>query len=262
MKRGILLTVVFVMVCAIKLQAWGLTGHRVIAEIAERNLDEKAKAGVQDLLDNQSLAYWANWGDFIKSDTLDTWKHTGTWHYVNAPSGMSKPDFIEFIKGIKIESVYSEIPKLEALIKNKKASKEERKIALVFLIHLVGDMHQPMHVGREEDLGGNKIKIRWFDEPVNLHSLWDSKLINFEQYSYTEYAAILNVATDDQRRELQSGTLEDWLYDSHKIADDLYASVNAGDNLKFDYNFKTKGIVESQLQKGGLRLARILNELF
>lgn len=262
MKKLLMIFVLLFAVSTMKLSAWGMTGHRIVAEIAERNLTPEAKKGIDELLGGQSLAYWANWGDFIKSDTLDTWKHTYIWHYVNAPSGLSKAEFVNYIKQVKQDNVYSEIPKLEAIVKDKNQSKENRRYALIFLIHLAGDAHQPMHVGREEDLGGNRVKLKWFGEDVNLHSLWDSKLIDFEQYSYTEYASALNVVTEQEKEAIEAGELEDWLFESHEIASYLYGMVNEGDELKFDYQFKTKDIMESQLRKGGLRLAKILNSLF
>ena len=132
----------------------------------------------------------------------------------------------------------------------------------MFLIHLIGDMHQPFHAGREADRGGNTIKIRWFNQNTNLHSLWDSKLVDFEKYSYTEYATVLNVLPKSEKKKLQQGTLEDWLYDSHLTADMLYAMTQSGENLSFEYFYKVSPTLNSQLQKAGLRLAKFLNDLF
>lgn len=252
-------------VCALytmKTQAWGTTGHRVIAEIAERNLTEEAKAEVKKLLDNQYMAYWANWADFIKSDTTDKWKHTHVWHFVNAPANLSKQEYINEIKNVNQQNLYSEIPKLINSLAANSTSVEEKKEALIFLIHLVGDMHQPMHTGRGEDLGGNTIKIQWFWQDTNLHALWDSKLIDHEKYSYTEYATVLNVLTNEQKQTMQEGVLEDWFYDSHQLANIIYGMSKDGDNLSFDYNYRVRPIVDEQLQKAGLRLAKILNDLF
>ncbi|WP_221412369.1 S1/P1 nuclease [Dysgonomonas sp. 520] len=264
MKRLFLLASLGLFLCGFPsdLIAWGTTGHRVITEIAQRNLNKKAKKQVDKLFDKQHLAYWANWADFIKSDTLNTWKHTSIWHYVNMPANMERNNFNAFIKDIEKDNVYSEIPKLLTILKDKNNRKEDRKIALIFLIHLVGDMHQPMHTGRADDLGGNRIKVYWFDRETNLHSLWDSALVDFEKYSYTEYATVLNVLTKDEKKAIQKGTLEDWLYDSHNIANRVYEISPYGSRLSYDYNFIVRPIVDSQLQKAGLRLAKILNDLW
>ena len=242
--------------------AWGTTGHRVIAQIAEQNLTKKAKKQVNKALEGYPMAYWADWADNIKSDETDKWVHTHKWHFVNFSANLSKQQLIEEAENVKQDNVYSEIPKLSETIKNKTSTVEEKRFALYFLIHLVGDLHQPMHIGREEDLGGNKINVSWFNAPTNIHSVWDSKLIDHEKYSYTEYAQILNILTKEQKKSLQKGSLEDWLFETYEIANEIYATIEKGDKLSFKYPYKYKNTVELQLQRAGLRLAALLNEIF
>lgn len=244
------------------LQAWSMTGHRVIAEIAQQNIQPKTNKKINSLLDGLPMAYWANWSDFIKSDKEGEWDHTHTWHYVNAPDNLSKNDFIAYIKKVKEDNIYSEIPKLVKVIQDNVSSPEQKRVSLIFLIHLMGDIHQPMHVGRKEDLGGNKIFVLWFDEPSNLHAVWDDKLISYEKYSYTEYANILNVLTKDQKKALRKGSLEDWLFESYTYANEIYSSVSDGDKLMYEYSYKYKSVLELQLQRGGLRLAAVLDMIF
>lgn len=262
--KKILIVAVFIAAIVLphELLGWGTTGHRVIAQIAEKNIKSRTKKKIDKLLDGYPMAYWANWADFIKSDTTGRWDHTHIWHFVNAPGGLSKIDYINHIKAITQGNVYSEIPKLEAIIKDKNATEDDKRIALYFLVHLVGDAHQPMHVGREEDLGGNRISVTWFRDPGNIHSVWDSKLVDYERYSYTEYANILNIMSKDQKRELQTGTLDDWMYDSYTLANEIYSTVKNEDKLSYNYPYKYKTIMELQLQKAGLRLAKILDEVF
>ena len=126
----------------------------------------------------------------------------------------------------------------------------------------MGDAHQPMHVGREDDLGGNRISVLWFNDKSNLHSVWDGKLIDYMKYSYTEYANLLNTISKEKKKTLQAGTLEDWLYESHCLANEIYSSVNNEDRLSYDYAYKYTDVVELQLQRGGLRLAVILDQIF
>lgn len=261
-KIIIFLAISAIISCTNQVFGWGTTGHRVIAEIAERNLKCKAKRNVKNLLDNQHMAYWANWADFIKSDSTGKWDHTHIWHFVNTPADMSKNDFLVFVQNIEQPNIFKAINELKVIVKDKKRSKEERKEALVFLIHLIGDMHQPMHTGREDDLGGNKVKVQWFGQKTNLHALWDSKLVDNEKYSYTEYATILNVLTKNERKNLQAGDLEDWLYDSHILSNYIYSNIKPDEDLSYNYNYKMRPIVDGQLQKAGLRLAKLLNELF
>jgi hypothetical protein len=245
-----------------KVSAWGLTGHRVVAEIAQQNINAKASKKINELLDGLPMAYWANWPDFIKSDKTGEWDHTHIWHYVNAPGYLSKEDYIAYIKNVKQDNIYSEIPKLIKALRDNVSSPEQKRIALIFLVHLIGDAHQPMHEGREEDLGGNKVFVIWFNEPSNLHSVWDNKLVDYEKYSYSEYAHILNCISKDKKQRLAQGALEDWLFESYTYANQIYSSVKDGDKLMYEYSFQYKSVMELQLQRAGLRLAAILNSIW
>ena len=242
--------------------AWGLTGHRIIAEIAENHLNGKARRHLKHIFGKERLAYWANWPDFIKSDTTGVWKSTSTWHYVNIDP---QPDFKTFKENLEAQAgptMYTQIKTLSEQIKNKNTSDKDRKIALMFLIHIVGDMAQPMHTGRAGDLGGNKIDVTYFGKKTNLHSVWDSDLIDSQKYSYTEFAKLIDIKTKDEVKKVQSGTVADWIYETHKLANNIYANTPSGSNLSYGYGYKYDGLLEQQLVNGGLRLAKLLNDLF
>ncbi|ASW73456.1 S1/P1 Nuclease [Chryseobacterium piperi] len=242
--------------------AWGLTGHRIIAEIAENHLSGKARREIRKIMGQERLAYWANWPDFIKSDTTGVWKQASAWHYVNIEP---QADFKTFERNLKAQagpSLYSQVKTLSAQVKDKNTLEKDRKIALIFLIHIMGDLAQPLHVGRADDLGGNKINVTYFGDKTNLHSVWDGKLVDSQKYSYTEYSALLDIKTKDEVKQIQYGTLEDWLYDSHKIANRIYAQTPDGSKLSYDYQYKFNDTLERQLLYGGLRLAKLLNDLF
>lgn len=241
---------------------WGTTGHRTIAEIAERHLTKKAKKQLKQIIGNQKLAFYANWPDFIKSDTTGVYKETDVWHYVNVKSGLSAAEFESAIKGLSTPSLYSQIKKQKEIIKNQKNPLAQREVALKFLIHLVGDLHQPLHVGRAEDQGGNLIKLSFFKETTNLHTLWDTKLVDFQKYSYSEYAEVLNRRPAEAYRKAQQGSLENWFYESYAMASRIYAQTPANANYSYDYNYKFADVVDNQLYLGGVRLAKILNEIF
>lgn len=241
--------------------SWGTTGHRVIAEIAENHLSGKSKRKLKKIIGDQKLAYWATWPDNIKSDTTGVWKPTERWHYVNVNSQGNIKQFTDSLKAEKGTNIYTQIKVLSDQIKDKKTTAQDREISLRFLIHLVGDAAQPMHVGRFADLGGNRIKLNYFGSPTNLHSLWDSKMVDFEKYSYTEYARVLDVKSKEEVKTIQLGTLEDWLYDSQKAANRIYTNSKPDSNYSYDYNYKFQPLVERQLLYGGLRLAKILNEV-
>lgn len=240
--------------------AWGTTGHRVVAEIAEKNLSRKAKREIKKIIGNQKLAYWANWPDFIKSDT--SWKFADSWHYVNIPGNLSYDAFLTELDHSSEDNLYKRTLILIEELNKKELPLEKKQQYLYFLIHIIGDVHQPLHVGRAEDLGGNKVTVEWFGSKTNLHTVWDSKLVDFEKYSYTEYADVLNRLSKKEIKEVQDGSLENWIYDSYTVSNKIYSEVTKDENLKYRYQYLNKERVEQQLQKGGLRLSKVLNEIF
>lgn len=245
-----------------KVSAWGMTGHRVVAEIADNNLSKKAKKELTKIIGPQKLAYWANWPDFIKSD--ENWKHADSFHYVNIPGGMSREKFDLALENSPEDNMYKKgLFLIDQLKNNKELTIQQKQEYLYFLIHIMGDAHQPMHVGRAEDLGGNKLKVQWFRDNTNIHSVWDSKLVDYENYSFTEYADVLDIVTNKKRkRELQKGTYADWIYDSYQHANHIYDNVKMDDKLGYKYHYDNKYIMEDQLLKGGLRLAETINYIF
>lgn len=252
--------VVATLFCSIYGYSWGVTGHRVVAEIAQNNLSHRAKKNLKKMIGNQKLAYYANWPDFIKADTTGVWKSSEQWHYVNIPPQASLQTFTDSLRLQKAPNLYTQIQVMTSQLKDKNTQPKDREIALRFLIHLVGDAAQPLHVGRLEDLGGNRIKLKFFGENTNLHSLWDSKLVDFQKYSYTEFAEVLDVKPAEEKRQIQSGTLEEWFYQSHQAANQIYSYSKEGSNYSYDYNYRFAGLLERQLLEGGLRLAKILND--
>lgn len=263
MKNNIqkIITVLFFALLSQSAFAWGTTGHRVIAEIAERHLTENAKKNLSLLIGREPLAFWANWADFIKSDTTDRWKRTHVWHYVDLPAGLTKSGFAEELNSIEGENLYTQIPAMEKILRSKKSSLDKKREALYFLIHLVGDMEQPLHVGHSEDAGGNRIVEYWFGNKTNLHAVWDDDLVNYQKWSYTEYAANIDVASNTEIQQIQNGTLEDWLYQTYQLAQEVYDKTPDEDRLGYDYDYLFYYKLNRQLLFGGLRLAKILNDV-
>ena len=260
-KRCIKISVLFAgLFIARDVSALGVTGHRVVAEIAQHHLSSKAKKELFQLIGKESLAMWANWPDFIKSDTTHTWDQVSKWHYVNMPGNLSKDTFIAKLKNLPGENLYTQIQAMVKQLKDKSLPLLQRQIALRFLIHFVGDLHQPLHVGREEDLGGNRITVYWFEKKTNLHSVWDSDLIDFQKYSYTEYANVLDIANKDQVRSWQQTSLEDCFYESHVLANRIYQLSPAEAKLGYGYNYIFANDLDNLLLKGGIRLAALINQ--
>ena len=235
---------------------WSKTGHRVVGEVAENYLSRRAKKAIDDLLDGKSLAAVANFGDEIKADRA--YSKYSAWHYVNIPPGKKYGDVEPDASGDLVQGIRTCLE----VIKDANSSKADKVFHLKFLVHLIGDLHQPMHVGRAEDKGGNDIQLQWFGSGTNLHRVWDSNLINDNGMSFTEMASKLPEISKKQVKFIQQGTLLDWVYESQDLADTIYDSVEVGEKLGYRYSYDWWSTVETQLQKGGIRLAAVLNEAF
>jgi hypothetical protein len=235
---------------------WGATGHRTIGKIAEDYLTAKTKRKINEILNGQSLALVSTFGDDIKSD--DSFKEFSTWHYVNMPFGVKYED----AEKNKYGDLVVGINKCKEVILNANSSKDDKAFYLKMLVHLIGDLHQPMHVGRKEDKGGNDIQVRWFNNGTNLHRVWDSDMINHFNMTYTELAENSNKISKEQVKYLQKGTINDWVNETQAYAIEVYGSVEIGEKLGYRYMYDNFELARTQLQKGGIRLAKVLNELF
>jgi len=241
--------------------AWGVLGHRIVGEIAESYLTKKAKKEVYNILGTESIAMSSNWADFIKSDPA--YGYLYNWHFINLNSGLTEEQVKSYLDSDTATDAYTKINFMVAELKKKVLAPENRLLYLRMLIHIVGDIHQPLHVGRLQDLGGNKVKVLWFKDSSNLHQVWDEKLINFQQLSYTEYTAAINHATKEQIKEWQAEPISSWLYQSYQYADKIYSDIKQPDQkLEYKYNFNYVGLLNQQLLKGGIHLAALLNEIF
>jgi hypothetical protein len=241
--------------------AWGVLGHRIVGEIADQHLTAKARAEIRKILGNESIALSSNWADFIKSDS--TYDYLNTWHYINLDSGMSRNDILSYLRKDTAIDIYTRMNFLVSELKKKNLAADEKVLYLRLLIHFVGDVHQPMHIGRRQDLGGNRVRLNWFNTPTNLHAVWDESLVNFQQLSYTEYTKAINFTTLKQRQTWQKQPMSEWIIESYNIAQNLYSEIKRPDQrLSYDYNFRHIATVNDRLLKGGVRLAGLLNTIF
>lgn len=243
-----------------QVMAWGVLGHRIVGEIADSHLKSKTRKEIKKILGNESVAMSSNWMDFIKSD--NSFRYLGNWHYVNFQHGLNYTQVDEYLKRDTSTNIYTKIKFVSGELRKKQLPLEMKRMYLRILIHLVGDVHQPMHCGRAEDQGGNEIKVTWFNKPVNLHSLWDSELIEFQQLSYTEFARAINYPSVSERKTWQQDDLTKWVFESYKLSDELYKEAETNTKYSYRYNFDHIKTLEQQLLKGGVRLAGLLNQIF
>jgi hypothetical protein len=254
--------ILFVAVCYIPLQsmAWGTNGHRICGQIADSYLSPKARKAIEAILGNESIAITSNWADFIKSDP--NYKYLYNWHFVDFDKPYTYPDMMAFLKQDTAVDAYTKMNFLIGELKKPGITKTNKLLYLRMLIHIVEDVHQPMHTAHADDKGGNDFKVQWFGKDSNLHSVWDSQLIDYQQLSYTEYAAMINHTTATERATLQKDPISRWLFESNQLAEKLYTDIKPGDNLGYKYNFDHIATLNQQMVKAGVRLAGLLNQIF
>ena len=240
---------------------WGTLGHRIVGEIADTYLTTKAKAEIKKILGNESVAMSSNWADFIKSDS--SFKYLDKWHYIDFDNGITYEQMKEALKNDTATDAYTKLNFLIKELKKKSLPMDKKKMYLKLLIHITGDIHQPLHVGRTETAGGNLVKVNWFNDATNLHSVWDSRLIDFQQLSYSEYTRAINYTTASQRKAWQKQPMTEWLWESYSISEQLHNELTTPTpRLGYEYNFKHIAQLNQQLVKGGVHLAGLLNEIF
>jgi hypothetical protein len=240
---------------------WGMIGHRIVGQIADSYLTPKARAEIKRILGDTTMAIAANWGDFIKSDP--SYDSLETWHYADIDSGLSKKEAIAELQHNTSTNLYTKTLSIIGQLKNKQLPLYKKQMYLKLLIHFVGDMHQPLHVGRKKYSGGNRIRVQWFNNPSNLHVVWDESLISYQQLSYKDYAEVINHTTLNQRLAWQKQSIAEWMAESYLIAETLFSEIKEqNQKLSYRYNFDHVKTVNEQLVKGGVRLAGLLNEIF
>jgi hypothetical protein len=252
-RRCLLASLVFLFACAPSALAWGPIGHRAVGRVAERHLTAAAARAVAELLAPERLAYVGTWADDIRSDP--DWAKADSWHWVTIPDGQTYDTAEKNPAGDIVEA----IGRFELVLGDRQAPKLERVQALKWLAHLIADLHQPLHVGRGDDRGGNEVLVTWFGEPTNLHAVWDSKLIELTELSFSELAELVDHATPELVREWQAGTVRDWAHESQRLRDACYA---LGDRrLGYRYHYEHWPTVERRLAQAGVRLAGTLNRI-
>ncbi|MDR0287359.1 MAG: S1/P1 nuclease, partial [Clostridiales bacterium] len=219
MKKNLLILITGMILCAncIPVFGWGSKGHYIIAGIAEAHLSRKAKKEVHKLLDGHAMAYYSAWMDEIRSDS--TYAFTSTWHYANVDEGKTYETMDKEPKGDVITATILSINQ----IKDKNLPDSVRSLYLKFLIHLMGDMHCPMHAGRLTDRGGNDVPIKWKGTNTNLHSYWDSAVIeDARNWTSIEWVIYIDIAMNKkQRQAIQGGEPLDWFVDTVAYAKEI-----------------------------------------
>lgn len=264
--------------------AWGAKGHRVIGALAGEHLTAAAQAAINELLEGDDLATAATWADEMRSaqDNPAFWSnYSANWHYVNIAPGV---DYINSDKNPRGDA-YMALETFSAILRDEpvpagpvrdglefyfgSADMQQvavKRFALKFLIHILGDLQQPLHSGYAVDRGGNDVDVFWFGQSSNLHTLWDTQLIEQQDLSYTELARLLDTRISrmpaSEIRSLESAPPLDWIGEAQGRLEQIYARHADSTQLGYNYAAEFTPTVNAQLVKGGLRTAYILNSIF
>lgn len=236
---------------------WGQKGHDITCDIAQRHLTKKAKKQITELLDGRSIIYWANWMD--NASHTKQYAYTSTWHYRNIDADQTFDSMPKEEKGDVVNAINAQIE----LLKSQGKTRDERVLALKFLVHLVGDLHCPMHMGHKSDRGGNQWQVQFFNKGTNLHGIYDSDMVeSAHKWTHTEWAQELDILSPTQEGVVTEGDVDKWARETYAITSRIYDATPVGAKLSYDYVSEWTPTLEQQFLRGGLRLAKVLNDIF
>ena len=251
--------------------AWGPVGHRITAQIAQDNVSGQTRARIAQILGHEELPEAATWPDEQRSNPDAFWQTTSyPWHFVTIPVGQA-PEHLEHPSEGDAETA---LESFTAVLRDSAASPEDKARALRFVVHIVGDLHQPLHVGKPGDRGGNDVKVKWFDDPVvqNLHWVWDEGMIRRQELSFSEYAARLEARmTAEQVVAWWNVEPDTWMAESAALRDRIYPVPSERDGagtpeapfvMRYWYPYEWTPEMELRLQQSGIRIAAYLDWVF
>ena len=234
--------------------AFGADGHRIAGLIAQERLCTEAEREVRSLGRGQGLDELGLWADWIRGEP--EWAHSAPWHYMNIPDAARLEDYRHPPEG----DIFWAIGHFGAILRDRDAPGAERRDALRFLTHFVVDLHQPLHVGRESDRGGNLIEVDpGTGSPVNLHRFWDTEAVALAGLGVEEYVRSLTGSIDANSEAWEQDTLGDWARESQALRPDVYDFGGRGNRLSSDYLENAERITRLRLAQAGVRLAAEVN---
>ena len=260
MKR---LLVVCLMVMALvpsmhHLLAWGQKGHRIVAQVAYDNLNKKIRRQVDAILGKHGMIYLSTWADEIKSDTI--YPKSFTCHYQDLDGGLSDEAIVAMLTDYPEVGgdLFMAMDSIEAVLAKNKQCHD----ALAFYVHFYADRFCPMHVAHLDDKGGNGVKMKWLGQNTNLHSVWDSKIIDSKGFTYTEYAQYLHDVYGKQKKAVMQMTDEETLLQTYHLTDDIYTYHSTWNGNAYHYSYYWMDEMEWQLYTAGVKLAQALNAIY
>ncbi|HEY7905457.1 MAG TPA: S1/P1 nuclease [Wenzhouxiangella sp.] len=252
---------------------WSRYTHETTGYLAERHLTAEARAAVAELLGDESLGSVAAWADRVRPDRRDT----APYHYVNGPRDQLHPSHEDL--HLPQGTVYTAILMYQDQLKDESLSKQQRAEALKFLVHFVGDIHQPLHTAFGDDRGGNDFDVIYRNESFNIHRYWDLNVVEprLDQFTSQEYARYLDASFSEAEKALwiEQTDPEPWVIEARRYVfaglypvPQLYTYDSGRERTEAipvmddTYREVWMPVAEVQLTRAGLRLAGILNQLF
>jgi nuclease S1 len=245
--------------------AWGPDGHRIVCGVAWRHLNPDGRALATRLLrsnDEQTFVNACLWADSVRRDRPETYDY----HFVNIPAG--QPGFNEerYCRAPKRCAPWA-IVHFGHRLADRSADLLTRTEALKYVLHFVGDLHQPLHAGRPGDRGGNEIMVDFFGDAGdqerrnNLHSVWDSQMLRRAGMRWPEASnRLYSQIADDEVQSWQTLNVREWADESFRLDEEfVYGKLPRDGRIRNEYYKPALGIAEVQLLKGGIRLAHLLN---
>ena len=238
--------------------AWGPTAHRVAAELTQEFLCPAASAEVAAILGDMSLAELVVWPDRAR-DTA-AWAHTRDWHYMNIADEVPVRRDTTPESGRLLAAIHENL----ALLPKGRAQPERRRQALAFVLHLAVDLHQPLHVGRAADRGGNSIRVRFDGRETNLHQLWDSGLLRSTGLRSEEQVSALRALAAAGGAHWAQGAPEDWADESRRLRPWVYDfdTRRQVPGISRRYAETGRQLATLRLAQAGVRSAQMLNRVW
>ena len=254
MKRGIpvFLFIISFSFFTTKSYAWGKRGHELVAQVAFHFLDDSTQQIVKKYLGNLSIEEAANWMDNERSNSY--YNYMRTWHYLDMDKGENYTPSTE--RNI-LTVLHSAIVELKDY---KTMKRKEVKYRLLLIFHLIGDLHQPLHTGYAIDKGGNTIQVTSPYVGGNLHSVWDTQIIEYKNITLDSCMQTYSTLDTTQVIEIKKINELKWMYQSRSLLDTVYSFQN--DFLDKNYIDSNTDVIKKQLVMGGLRLASLLSTIF
>ena len=236
--------------------SWGAKGHRIIAAVVYEYLSPSAKIALHQYLSPMTIGDASIWADQVRDEIQ--YKYTASWHYATVPKGMRYIDTLAPKEGDLITAIEEQLQTLST-----PGSLSSKAFALRVLLHLIGDLHQPLHIGNGKDSGGNEIDLHFFGKEVSLHYLWDRDMIDTTPGGVNSWVSRLRSSLrSEQQLKWTKGGPRDWLEETLSYRSRLYEELPYDSSSSARYYRRHRQLIDQLLLQAGLRLAKLLNSLY